>query len=50
MSCSLIGTHGTLRQRARTVVQRSSDHVFSEELQLGLRMSTLVPILSFDNQ
>lgn len=50
MSCSLIKTHGTLRQHARTVAQRSSDDVFSEELQLGLRMSTLVSILSFDNQ
>lgn len=29
---------------------RSSDLVFSAELQLHFRMFTLVPILSFDNQ
>lgn len=38
------------RSPAGTEARRSSHVAFSEELQLHLRMSTLVPILSFDNQ
>lgn len=42
--------HWTPCYRARMVVQTSSELAFVEEPQLHLRMSTLVPILSFDNQ